>query len=161
MEVVKQRAQVHKSPSLEVFRTTLSTSGIRGFYRGYASTIMREIPFSLIQFPLWEFLKATRAKQTGKVKCNLLETMLCGSLAGGFSAFVTTPLDVIKTRIMLANYGDASKGKERVSYRSIIAGIYSQGSFRAFFLGAVPRVLWISFGGAIFLGGYDLVVDIL
>ena len=26
-------------------------------YRGYFSTIAREVPFSFIQYPLWEFLK--------------------------------------------------------------------------------------------------------
>ena len=31
--------------------------GIVGMYRGYFSTVMREIPFSLLQFPLWEYLK--------------------------------------------------------------------------------------------------------
>jgi len=30
------------------------------------------------------------------------QSSLCGAFAGGFSAAVTTPLDVAKTRIMLA-----------------------------------------------------------
>ena len=30
------------------------------------------------------------------------QASLCGAVAGGFSAAVTTPLDVAKTRIMLA-----------------------------------------------------------
>ncbi len=31
--------------------------GFLGLYRGYFATISREIPFSIIQFPLWEFFK--------------------------------------------------------------------------------------------------------
>ena len=31
---------------------------------------------------------------------------VCGAVAGGFSAAVTTPLDVLKTRIMLAQVCD-------------------------------------------------------
>lgn len=31
--------------------------GARGFYRGYFTTVMREIPFSFIQYPLWEYFK--------------------------------------------------------------------------------------------------------
>ncbi|XP_077714270.1 mitochondrial S-adenosylmethionine carrier protein isoform X13 [Canis aureus] len=31
--------------------------GIQGLYRGYKSTVLREIPFSLVQFPMWESLK--------------------------------------------------------------------------------------------------------
>ena len=33
--------------------------GILGFYSGFGITIMREIPFSLVQFPLYEYMKVT------------------------------------------------------------------------------------------------------
>ncbi len=39
------------------FRTIFFFQGLTGMYRGYLSTVVREIPFSLIQFPLWEYLK--------------------------------------------------------------------------------------------------------
>ncbi|XP_041811767.1 S-adenosylmethionine mitochondrial carrier protein isoform X3 [Chelmon rostratus] len=57
-EVVKQRTQA--SPSFSTYHMLLSTlreEGVRGLYRGYGSTVLREIPFSLVQFPLWEYLK--------------------------------------------------------------------------------------------------------
>uniref|UniRef100_A0A3B4DZK4 Mitochondrial S-adenosylmethionine carrier protein n=1 Tax=Pygocentrus nattereri TaxID=42514 RepID=A0A3B4DZK4_PYGNA len=60
-EVVKQRTQA--SPSLHthhVLLTTLREEGVRGLYRGFGSTVLREIPFSLVQFPLWEYLKRSR-----------------------------------------------------------------------------------------------------
>ncbi|XP_023181531.1 S-adenosylmethionine mitochondrial carrier protein isoform X2 [Xiphophorus maculatus] len=58
-EVVKQRTQA--SPSSTTYNMLLATlreEGVRGLYRGYGSTVLREIPFSLVQFPLWEYLKA-------------------------------------------------------------------------------------------------------
>lgn len=34
------------------------TEGFRnGLYRGFFSTVMRDLPFSFIELPLWEFLK--------------------------------------------------------------------------------------------------------
>ncbi|XP_060489706.2 mitochondrial S-adenosylmethionine carrier protein isoform X3 [Panthera onca] len=57
-EVVKQRAQVSSSSrTFQIFSNVLYQEGIRGLYRGYTSTVLREIPFSLVQFPLWESLK--------------------------------------------------------------------------------------------------------
>uniref|UniRef100_A0A8D0B5F6 Mitochondrial S-adenosylmethionine carrier protein n=1 Tax=Salvator merianae TaxID=96440 RepID=A0A8D0B5F6_SALMN len=57
-EVVKQRAQVSPSSStLRILSNTVYEEGILGLYRGYKSTVLREIPFSLVQFPLWECLK--------------------------------------------------------------------------------------------------------
>nr|XP_035131953.1 S-adenosylmethionine mitochondrial carrier protein isoform X6 [Callithrix jacchus] len=57
-EVVKQRAQVSASTrTFQIFSNILHEEGIQGLYRGYKSTVLREIPFSLVQFPLWESLK--------------------------------------------------------------------------------------------------------
>jgi len=58
-EVVKQRAQAGNGSVPMIARKTLQTEGVGGFYRGYLSTVFREIPFSMIQFPLWEFLKVS------------------------------------------------------------------------------------------------------
>uniref|UniRef100_A0A8B9ZHH5 Mitochondrial S-adenosylmethionine carrier protein n=1 Tax=Anas platyrhynchos TaxID=8839 RepID=A0A8B9ZHH5_ANAPL len=107
-EVVKQRAQV--SPSASTFRIlshTLYHEGIQGLYRGYKSTVLREIPFSLVQFPLWEALKDLWSWKQGHV-VDSWQSAVCGAFAGGFAAAVTTPLDVAKTRIMLAKAGSAT-----------------------------------------------------
>jgi solute carrier family 25 S-adenosylmethionine transporter 26 len=61
-EVVKQRFQagvISRSSSLSsAIYSIYSKEGFRkGFYSGYFSTIMREIPFSFIQFPLYEWMK--------------------------------------------------------------------------------------------------------
>ena len=48
------------------------------------TTVMREIPFSAIQFPLYEGMK----KRWGEAKgspVNSLQAALCGSVAGGFA----------------------------------------------------------------------------
>lgn len=87
-------------------RQTLQTEGIRGFYRGYFSTITREVPFSLIQFPLWEYFKRCIA-DTQQIPIAPWQSTICGAAAGGIAAFLTTPLDVAKTRIMLAEKGTA------------------------------------------------------
>ena len=49
-----------------VFRSTWQAEGLRGFYRGYLTTVAREIPFSLIQFPLWEYLKKKWSSISGE-----------------------------------------------------------------------------------------------
>uniref|UniRef100_A0A8D0XWF7 Mitochondrial S-adenosylmethionine carrier protein n=1 Tax=Sus scrofa TaxID=9823 RepID=A0A8D0XWF7_PIG len=101
-EVVKQRAQVSASSgTFRIFSTILYQEGIQGLYRGYKSTVLREIPFSLVQFPLWESLKALWSWRQDHV-VDSWQSAVCGAFAGGFAAAVTTPLDVAKTRIMLA-----------------------------------------------------------
>ncbi|EAQ86765.1 hypothetical protein CHGG_08018 [Chaetomium globosum CBS 148.51] len=65
-EVVKQRAQAgqHGGSSLRSLRHILGQRGSVGvvgvwreLYRGWGITVMREVPFTILQFPLWEALK--------------------------------------------------------------------------------------------------------
>ncbi|XP_069793217.1 mitochondrial S-adenosylmethionine carrier protein isoform X2 [Narcine bancroftii] len=153
-EVVKQRSQA--CPTLgtyKVFIETLKQEGILGLYRGFGSTVKREIPFSLVQFPLWEFLKALWSWNQNHA-VDSWQSAVCGAFAGGFAAAVTTPLDVAKTRIMLAKTGTmAASGK----VLSTLSNIWKNQGISGLFAGIVPRVTWISLGGFLFLGTYDKV----
>ncbi|OIW25797.1 mitochondrial carrier, partial [Coniochaeta ligniaria NRRL 30616] len=167
-EVVKQRAQAgqHGGSSLSSLRHILalrSSVGLRGvwreLYRGWGITIFREVPFTVIQFPLWEALKAVgreRRERTGRGlfgDVGALESAVYGSLSGAVAAGVTTPLDVLKTRVMLS--------AERRGFASLAAEILREHGVRPFFAGIGPRVMWISIGGAIFLGSYQWAVNAL
>jgi len=57
-EVVKQNMQLGKYASIiESCGDIFAKKGVRGFYVGYFSLILREMPFSMIQMPLYEILK--------------------------------------------------------------------------------------------------------
>lgn len=81
-EIVKQRrqAQLHSS-AMSVIRSTLKQEGAAGLYRGYWSTLAREIPFSLLQFPLWEGLKEAWSQQQGS-SVEPWQAAVCGALSG-------------------------------------------------------------------------------
>lgn len=57
-EIIKSRMQtgMHKN-FLGAISHTWAAEGARGFYKGYLITLMREIPFALLQFPIYEHLK--------------------------------------------------------------------------------------------------------
>lgn len=60
-----------------------------------------QLPFTAIEFPLYEFLKVRLARHLGRKHLEPYEAACCGSVAGGFGAAATTPFDVLKTRVML------------------------------------------------------------
>ncbi|ORZ40285.1 mitochondrial carrier domain-containing protein [Catenaria anguillulae PL171] len=153
-EVVKQRLQAGRYNSTWTALTSIVRSdGLLGFYRGYLSTVMREIPFTCIQFPLYEYLKKYAAYRKRQAAPDLLDAAFCGSVSGGIAAALTTPLDVIKTRVML---GSASGGQSvYVGMGATFKKIVREEGPRALFKGIGPRTLWISAGGFIFLGAYE------
>ncbi|TBU29976.1 S-adenosylmethionine transporter [Dichomitus squalens] len=157
-EVIKTRMQTSTygaTSSLAAARHVLSTEGVRGFYRGFGSTIMREIPFTSLQFPLYELLKLRLAKVVHR-PLHSHEAAGCGSIAGGVAAALTTPLDVLKTRVML-DLRDPTK-HAHPSLAARFRDIYVKEGVKALFAGIVPRTLWISAGGAVFLGVYEQVI---
>lgn len=64
--------------------------------------VIRDIPFGIIQFPMYDLLKSMVSKYQGITKDELggWTVSIIGSIAGAFSGFVVTPLDVLKTRQM-------------------------------------------------------------
>ena len=178
-EVVKQRAQAgHHATSAEALKAILRSRGEVGvlgvwreLYRGWGITIVREVPFTVIQFPLWETMKARARRRreaaaphdappaAGKdgpkeTDIGALESAFYGSISGAIAAGLTTPLDVLKTRVMLAS-------SAKPSVKTILAGILRDEGPRVLFSGVGPRVAWISVGGAIFLGSYQWGVNTL
>uniref|UniRef100_A0A5S6QHD2 S-adenosylmethionine mitochondrial carrier protein n=1 Tax=Trichuris muris TaxID=70415 RepID=A0A5S6QHD2_TRIMR len=151
-EVVKQRAQANAALSLrKVVAKLLANNGLFGLYRGYLATIVREIPFSCVQFPLWESLKYGWSRRQKK-PVKAWQSATCGSLAGAVAGALTTPLDMAKTRVMLSNkiHGRSD------GIISVLADAWRHQGFAALFAGVVPRVLWLAIGGFIFLGSYEL-----
>ncbi|KAJ9453151.1 putative mitochondrial carrier C12B10.09 [Diplonema papillatum] len=152
-ETLKQRLQagMHKG-MVEAASTLLKNEGVRGLYTGYPVTVAREIPFALIQFPLWESLK-TRFAYDEQGQKNDFAASLCGAASGALAAAVTTPLDVAKTRVMLG------KDKHGVPYDhrviATLARIHKDEGFRALLSGLFPRVKIIGMGGLIFFGAYE------
>lgn len=151
-EVLKQRMQVlkYRVGLIQAVKQIYSNEGSLGFYRGFQATIQREIPFACIQYPLYEFFRTLlRSEKEGRHEG--MKGALCGSVAGGITGFLTTPLDVIKTRVMLSDM----PGHVHSNPKDAIMSLLREGGMRRVFAGAVPRTAWIALGGGLFFGTYE------
>ncbi|XP_054693940.1 S-adenosylmethionine mitochondrial carrier protein [Grus americana] len=153
-EVVKQRAQVSPSSStLRILSHTLYREGIQGLYRGYKSTVLREGTVEEV------WVRAVSGMEAQfQLRKLLQDSFLSGTISplgilkGGFAAAVTTPLDVAKTRIMLAKAGSSNASGNVLA---ALGGIWRTQGLSGLFAGVVPRMAAISLGGFIFLGTYE------
>ncbi|CAG9532702.1 unnamed protein product [Cercopithifilaria johnstoni] len=148
-ELVKQRAQTKHVNNLGIIcRMIYNQSGLLGFYQGFFITVFREIPFSLIEYPLWEVLKQ-KVAGVWRRQCTPLESAACGSISGSIAAAVTTPFDVVKTHIML------NESTSRPGIAATLAKIWTTSGYRGLCVGVLPRSASTGIGGFVFFGAYD------
>ncbi|XP_035280310.1 mitochondrial glutamate carrier 1 [Anguilla anguilla] len=147
----------------------LRTRGLTGLYRGAGATLLRDVPFSMIYFPLFANLNALGRGERGcqgnaQERAPFLQSFVAGCAAGSVAAVAVTPLDVIKTRLQTLR-----KGVGEDSYRGIVdctRRILSREGPSAFLKGAACRALVIAplFGiaqGIYFLGVGEWVLGLL
>ncbi|RHX97038.1 hypothetical protein DYB25_003605, partial [Aphanomyces astaci] len=125
----------------ESIRSIYGTNGIAGFYRGYWSLLAREV-----------CVYVSNSNVIPREAVSPVQGAVCGSLSGGFAAFITTPLDVIKTRLML---GKDAQGVEYRGMRDAFTRVYTQEGWQTLFSGVKPRTMWITIGGFVFFGVYE------
>lgn len=100
-EVIKQRMQAGATgTALEVVMGTLRNEGVGGLYAGYSAALLRNLPSNMLNFSAFEYMKAAWLVRTGKDTLEPWQSVLSGACAGSISAALTTPLDVVKTRLM-------------------------------------------------------------
>ncbi|KAJ0978212.1 hypothetical protein J5N97_013686 [Dioscorea zingiberensis] len=150
-EVLKQRLQAGMFNNFgEAIVGTLREDGIKGFFRGTKATLVREVPFYVAGTRLYEEAKKVTRNLLGR-ELEPWEAMLVGAVSGGLTAVATTPLDVVKTRMMTIPQGFAP------SMSSIAITIFQQEGPLALYKGAVPRFFWVAPLGAINFAGYELI----
>ncbi|PRW20277.1 S-adenosylmethionine carrier chloroplastic mitochondrial [Chlorella sorokiniana] len=147
-EVVKTRMQTGEfTHAFTALKTIIATEGRRGIFAGYGSFLLRDLPFDAIEFVSYEVFKSSYKRLVLKDSRDLNpgEHSLFGAVAGAFTGLVTTPLDVLKTRMML----DGAKGQ----YKNVFdcaSKIMKEEGASAMLRGWQPRVMWIGIGGSVF-----------
>uniref|UniRef100_UPI00358E69C7 mitochondrial glutamate carrier 1-like isoform X2 n=1 Tax=Myxine glutinosa TaxID=7769 RepID=UPI00358E69C7 len=119
----------------------LQKRGISGLYRGLGATLVRDVPFSMIYFPL--FANLNRLGQfSPDGHAPFLHSFLAGCVAGSVAAVSVSPFDVVKTRLQLLN-----KGVNEESYGGMVdcaRKIWTREGPTAFLKGAGCRALVVA-----------------
>lgn len=161
LEIVKIRLQVQGDYNITERLSAMKLIkklGITGLYRGASACLLRDVPFSAIYFPTYAHIKRDifgydPSNKRCRSKLKTWELLISGGLAGMPAAFLTTPCDVIKTRLQV----DAKKGETQ--YKGIFHAfktILKEESPRSFFKGGAARVLRSSPQFGFTLAAYEI-----
>jgi solute carrier family 25 S-adenosylmethionine transporter 26 len=190
--MIRRPADGSISEAAAAFQPSVTLQALRKFqkpsqlWRGYTALAARNLPFTAMQFPVFEHLQE-RIKQyrrdngtfTGTLTETGLVTAVSAGSAGSVAAIITTPIDVVKTRIMLAASGEGSevkakkevkqaqqkcqslnelanrKGVTRKSGFTVVREVITKSGVKGLFRGGTLRAAWTALGSGLYLGVYE------
>ena len=162
LELVRTKMQSQKMPIHQV-RTCLkglvASQGVLSLWNGYTATLLRDVPFSAIYWPLYEQTKKTLyslypAESTNSFPINFAS----GAVAGSVASTITLPFDVLKTMKQI-DMGEkdimgVKEGKSQGNM-AIAKELVREQGFRSLFTGLTPRLLKVAPACAIMISSYE------
>jgi hypothetical protein len=196
-EVIKQNAQVlrhsgsapvNRSSSLQAFHMLRQSEGgvLRTLWRGYTTLVARNLPYTAIQFPIFEYLRGHLWKRrqdhhagisswatsgpTGSDEADaMMRAGLCpllvdtglvtgsaAAISGSFAATITTPADVVKTRVMLGARETSNGARGQNGLVDVVRAVVRERGIRGLFRGGALRAAWAALGSGLYLGSYEV-----
>jgi solute carrier family 25 S-adenosylmethionine transporter 26 len=145
-EFVKQQLQMSHYGTLgAAVQGVLAKDGILGFYAGYDGVCLRDIPYTVLELGLYDAFKGVFHKRDKPL--DVWQEICAAGAAGGITAYITTPLDTIKTKLMVDSY-DAG-------FWDCLVTTMDQHGVGAVFAGALARIAWIVPFTALYLPLYE------
>jgi solute carrier family 25 protein 39/40 len=152
LELVRTKMQAQKMAFSEVksaVAITFKAEGLTGLWKGVGATMLRDVPFSAVYWPCYEYLRPKEPHSDDM--SHFSHIFLASLVSGGFAGTVTMPADVIKTRLQL----ELGETGIRMTSRHVIKEIISNQGYRGFYNGLVPRILKVSPACAIMMSSYE------
>ncbi|GIL55112.1 hypothetical protein Vafri_10726 [Volvox africanus] len=130
--------------------SVVQKAGFRGLFTGFLPTLLEDVPDMAVKFAVYETLRAVHMQLHHQERPSTLEDLVMGGVAGSAAAAATTPLDVVKTRMMC---NASERPTVLQAARGILAECPGPGSF---FRGVGPRALSNGLNSAIFYMWFEL-----
>ena len=153
-EVLKTRQQISKgnSTGFDDFLLAFNSSdSVKDLYTGYWENIIYAYPADVLKFLAYERLSS------GRKNLPPAEAAMYGSLSTAVAQFCTTPLDVVRNRIMAGKSSELKEDTSEIksSYVDKFVRLAREEGVSGLFAGASPRVGKAFLSGAIQFATYE------
>jgi hypothetical protein len=119
----------------------------RGCAVRYEGVLYRDVPYTMLELGLYEQFKAAFFKsRPSNDTLEPWQDVVAAAATGGMTALATTPIDVIKTKLMVDHYD---------GFAECLLATVSNHGVAALFAGVYARIGWILPFTAIYLPTYD------
>ncbi|XP_055375192.1 mitochondrial glutamate carrier 1-like isoform X3 [Condylostylus longicornis] len=134
---------IPKTSATQIATQLLREKGLFGLYKGLNATMLRDVSFSVVYFPLFAFLNSLGPrKNDGSGEAVFWCSFISGCAAGSTAALVVNPFDVVKTRLQALK-----KAKGEKEFSGILDCFYKTLRYEgptAFFKGGLCRMIVIA-----------------
>lgn len=141
------KGDANQRGALKVARDLIRTNGVAGLYKGVSATMLRDVSFSVVYFPLFAHLSTLGSDiiKSG-VGCEdnsiFWVNFVAGCIAAGTAAVVVNPADVVKTRLQLIN--TSANDLHYTGMKHAFIEIFRNEGPSAFLKGAGCRIMYIA-----------------
>ena len=152
-ELLKQQLQMgHYKNIFDAISSIWESHGFEGYFLGYSGVFMRDIPYTALELGMYDLIKSLYMSRQADTSKPLKSTdeIMAAAITGGISGYITTPLDTVKTKMVVDSCDYLGGG----FLDTLTATIHEQG-FAAVFAGGTARVAWLVPLTAIYLPTYD------
>uniref|UniRef100_A0A665TQW2 Mitochondrial glutathione transporter SLC25A39 n=1 Tax=Echeneis naucrates TaxID=173247 RepID=A0A665TQW2_ECHNA len=161
LELVRTKMQSRRLPYSELracIRSAVAQDGVLSLWRGWAPTVLRDVPFSALYWFNYELVKAQLCEQSGVTQAKFSISFTAGAVSGAIAAILTLPFDVVKTRrqIQLGEMDTLGVSLKRTtSTWHIMKEIWAELGYKGLFAGFMPRVIKVAPACAVMISTYE------
>ncbi|KAG0645236.1 Tricarboxylate transport [Hyphodiscus hymeniophilus] len=136
--------------ALHAIRTIIRDDGMKGMYRGFAGTTLKQASATSFRMGSYNIIKDFEV--TRNIPQNTAMNFLNGAASGTITTLLSQPFDTIKTR---------SQSAKATTTVEAVRGIWSDGGIRAFWRGTVMRLSRTVFSGGVLFTTVEAVSKVL
>lgn len=134
---------IPKTSATQIALELIRTKGITGLYKGTGATMLRDVSFSVVYFPLFATLNDLGPRKAdGSGEAVFWCSFLSGCAAGSLAALAVNPFDVVKTRLQALKKAEGEMQFNGVA--DCIKKTFVNEGPKAFFKGGLCRMIVIA-----------------
>uniref|UniRef100_A0A8B9NYY4 Mitochondrial glutathione transporter SLC25A40 n=1 Tax=Apteryx owenii TaxID=8824 RepID=A0A8B9NYY4_APTOW len=160
LELIRTRMQSRQLSYKQLYTyisNEVARDGWLSLWRGWSSTVLRDVPFSAIYWYNYERFKKMMCKKVGTHESTFFIAFTSGAASGSIAAVITLPFDVVKTHRQTELW-ERETLKSKLNCTSIWAvmkKIVAKNGITGLFAGIIPRLIKVAPACAIMISTYE------
>ncbi|NXC67499.1 S2540 protein, partial [Anhinga anhinga] len=161
LELIRTRMQYRKLSYKQLctcISSKVATDGWLSLWRGWSSTVLRDVPFSAMYWYNYERFKKMMCKEVGAHEPTFFIAFTSGAASGSIAAVITLPFDVVKTQRQTELWESETLKIPQSACTStwaVMRKIVAKNGIAGLFAGIIPRLFKVAPACAIMISTYE------